>query len=138
LTDKKEHLEKERIHASCLDSGYCEAHGVEIERRKGLEAMASQIPRILTAVNKMIGFSVLATVIILGGFAYTRDVSSRSETADKEFQAKLEKVSYQISELVKSVAITEARHDSLVDQLKELNHNLEREYKHKEANGKDK
>jgi hypothetical protein len=116
-------------HSTCMESGFCAVHNVEIERRKNLETLTANIPKILTITNRMLGYSLLLVVILAGGFAYTTIVSQRSESADKNFQERLDRVSTQISELAKAVAVTEARHDNLVDQLRELNKNLDRDFR---------
>lgn len=102
---------------TCVETGFCEAHHVEIERRENVEhvienlkEVTKNIPHLLTAVNRMIGYSILATIIILGSYAFTAKVERDSHDTALRMQAKIE--------------VVDQKNTELLIQLKELNANL--------------
>ena len=131
---------------NCTELGTCKLHGIEVERRRGLEILTSEIPKLLTAFNRLSGkiivYITLGSVIVGASFAfatasflYTKSEAKeaairsqanrdRSDHADREFEITLNKLVYQVSSLASSVNKTEERHDELVNQLLELNRNL--------------
>jgi hypothetical protein len=112
----------------CMERGFCDAHGVEVERRRNMQDLVDQIPRILTAVNTikgtLLGFSILIVLVLSGSFLYTSTVADRSEKADMVFQERQLKIATQLADLARAVSISETRHDYLLEQIKELNTNL--------------
>jgi hypothetical protein len=125
-------------------NGVCAMHGVEIERRrtadKTIDKIANfvevEIPSLIKKVNLMIGYSVLASILIIGSYYYTRetkidyriglehlsdDVKSHRSRTDSHITT----MASQLTELTVAVTRTEEKQESLVRELKTLNGYLE-------------
>jgi len=120
--------------------GVCIMHDVEIERRrqadKTIDKIAvfveHKIPALITRVNIMVGYSLLASLLIVGSFYYTSeskmearesiahvadDVMSHRESTDAQIRAMAD----QLTMLTVTVTRTEEKQLSLVRELKTLN-----------------
>jgi len=79
-------------HCHSNDNGFCPEHNVEIERRKSMASLTQNIPRLLTAVNRLIGWSAIVTILILGSYAYILIVKQDLREEIKTNTVKNEKV----------------------------------------------
>jgi hypothetical protein len=119
-------------------------HDVEIERRrqadKTIDKIAvfveHKIPALITRVNIMVGYSLLASLLIVGSFYYTSE--SKRETRENiahvsedaifhqsNTDAQISAMAGQLSKLTVTVTRTEEKQLALVRELKTLNGYLE-------------
>jgi len=78
----------ERRKCNIQEDGLCHIHDVEVEKREQLEKLALNIPKLLTAVNRLIGWSVLMTILVIGSYAYTQQVKNDAKTESDQFGKK--------------------------------------------------
>ena len=108
--------------------GMCALHGVEVERRKNMELLTSSIPRILTWQNRIVGWSLLVTVFVLGAYAYTNEVKNeiRVEYAAGigSTSAEIKIMTKQMEQLSTGQARTEERYASLLRSITEMNSSI--------------
>ena len=117
---------------SCLDTGVCAMHQIEVERRKPLK----YIPELLTFMNRMKGWAFVITIMIVGSYGYT--TISKGETkgdierskaeikqdlnkVEKELKTEMKELTVNVNKLTISVTRNEERHKSLLEQLERQN-----------------
>jgi hypothetical protein len=101
--------------------GVCALHGVEVERRKHTADIAANIPGILTTMNRMIGYSVLVTMVVAGGFVYIRDVSQKVDYSHDMHKSDIAMLTAQVSALTTTVARSEEKYTSILREMESLN-----------------
>ena len=110
------------------EDGQCALHGIEVERRKNMQVLTDNIPKILTWQNRIVGWSVLITVFVGGAYVYTREVRDDMKT---QYAASIvsasndmKKISDQVSALATGQARTEERYESLLRSITDMNNNI--------------
>lgn len=106
------------------EDGTCAFHGVEIERRKNTDEIIKNIPKMLTWQNRIVGWSILVTILILGSYAYTNIVKSEMRAQYAEgigsTAADIKIMSKQFEQLSTGQARTEERYASLLRSISEM------------------
>jgi hypothetical protein len=103
------------------EDGVCALHGIEVERRKQTAQMVENIPGILTNMNRIIGYSVLVSLIIVGGFVYIRDVKQAVDYSHEMHKSDMALVTAQISTLTTTAARSEEKYVAMLRELENLN-----------------
>jgi hypothetical protein len=101
--------------------GVCALHGVEVERRKHTAEIAENIPGILTTMNRMIGYSVLVSMIVIAGFIYIRDVKQQVDYSHEMHKSDIALITAQVSALTTTVARSEEKYSSILREMENLN-----------------
>jgi hypothetical protein len=101
--------------------GVCALHGVEVERRKQTAEIAQNIPGMLTTMNRIIGYSVLVTLVVAGGFIYIRDVKQQVDYSLELHKSDITMLTAQISALTTTVARSEEKYSSILREMENLN-----------------
>jgi len=117
------------VQCSYGDDGLCALHGVEIERRKNVEALVVEnIPKILTWQNRIIGWSLLVTLFIGGAYAYIGIVKADMKLQYAESvgnaSADIKIMSKQLEQLSTGQARTEERYESLLRSITEMSNSI--------------
>lgn len=114
------------------ETGVCAMHQVEVERRKNdnenLRKLMDLIPKMLTRINTMVGYSLLATLLIVGGFYYSSEIKADSHEADSKIRSSIDKhevgtdrrinqLTTQVTELTVAMARSEEKHTALMTQM---------------------
>ncbi len=69
------------------ENGVCAMHGTIEERRKNESDLIKHIPDILSFLNKVKGVTILATLIVTGGYGFTLVALNISESNHVQSQA---------------------------------------------------
>jgi len=119
--DAEQHVAK----CSYGEDGMCALHGVEVERRKGMEALTSNIPKMLSWQNRILGWSMLVTAFMLGNYAYTNQIKNEMKleyaSGIGSTSAEIKIMTKQLEQLATGQARTEERYASLLRSITELN-----------------
>lgn len=115
----------ERVECHMSDTGVCAVHNVEVERRENMKELVKHIPKIMSAINRMLGFSLLLIFIIGGAFAYTRDTGANSRERDAKLEAKVNTLAEQVAVLSNAVSASNERNNAFVSQMQDLKVQLE-------------
>lgn len=103
------------------EDGVCALHGIEVERRKQTAQMVENIPGILTNMNRIIGYSVLVSLIIVGGFVYIRDVKQAVDYSHEMHKSDMALITAQIGALTTTAARSEEKYVAMLRELENLN-----------------
>ena len=110
------------------EDGQCALHGVEVERRKNMQELTDNIPKILTWQNRIVGWSILVTMFIIGAYMYTKEVQAdmKAQYASSVVAASndMKKISDQVSSLATGQARTEERYEALLRSITDMNANI--------------
>jgi len=101
--------------------GVCALHGVEVERRRQTAQIAENIPGILTTMNRIVGYSVLVTMVIAGGFVYIRDVKQQADYSHEMHKSDIAMITAQVSVLTTTVARSEEKYAAILREMENLN-----------------
>ena len=106
------------------EDGMCALHGVEVERRKGMEALTDNIPKMLSWQNRIVGWSLLVTVFVIGAYAYTNQIKNEMKVQYAEgigsTATEIKIMTKQLEQLSNGQARTEERYASLLRSITEL------------------
>ena len=120
----------EHAPSSCSfgEDGQCALHGIEVERRKNMQALTDNIPKMLTWQNRIVGWSVLVTVFVGGAYIYAKeirdDVMSRYTASVATTAADMKMIADQVSALGNGQARTEERYEALLRSITDMNTNI--------------
>jgi len=110
------------------EDGQCALHGIEVERRKNMQALTDNIPKMLTWQNRIVGWSVLVTLFVGGAYIYAKeirdDVMARYTASVATTAADMKKISDQVSALGNGQARTEERYEALLRSITDMNTNI--------------
>jgi len=110
------------------EDGQCALHGVEVERRKNMQELTDNIPKMLTWQNRIVGWSILVTLSIGGAYIYTRevrdDMKAQYAASIGTAAADVKKISDQVSALATGQARTEERYEALLRSITDMNANI--------------
>jgi hypothetical protein len=101
--------------------GVCALHGVEVERRKHTAQIAENIPGILTTMNRMVGYSVLVSLVVTAGFIYIRDVKQQVDYSYEIHKSDIALITSQIRDLATTSARSEEKYASILREIESLN-----------------
>lgn len=103
------------------EDGVCALHGIEVERRKQTAKMVDNIPGILTNMNRIIGYSVLVSLVVVGGFVYIRDVKQAVDYSHEMHKSDMALITAQIGALTTTAARSEEKYVAMLRELENLN-----------------
>jgi len=110
------------------EDGQCALHGIEVERRKNMQVLTDNIPKMLTWQNRIVGWSILVTLSIGGAYVYTKEVRDdmKAQYAASVITASsdMKRVSDQVSALATGQARIEERYDALLRSITDMNNNI--------------
>ncbi|MGV0961845.1 MAG: hypothetical protein ACOYB1_18625 [Limnohabitans sp.] len=104
--------------------GVCALHGVEVERRKHTAQIVENIPVLLTTMNRIIGYSVLVTMVVAGGFVYIRDVKQQVDYSHEMHKSDITLITSHVSALTTAVARSEEKYSSILREMENLNNQV--------------
>jgi len=120
--------EKENGKCNFGIDGQCALHGIEVERRKNMQALTDNIPKILTWQNRIFGWSLLVTLFVGGSFVYIKevkdDMKAQYTSNVGSTAADIKNLSKQIDLLVTGQARTEERYEALLRSITDMNVNI--------------
>lgn len=99
------------------DCLHCEDHNAREERLIILES----IPKILTSMNRIIGYLTMVTVVVIAGFVYIRDVSQQVELSRTIMRNNTQNIAVDIQKLSAAMARTEERDIAHMHEFERLN-----------------
>jgi cytochrome bd-type quinol oxidase subunit 2 len=113
-------------------AGFAPCTGVEVERRKNVsetisrmvgavEALNANVGNLSGFKNLMIGVSFLGLLVLTGSYYFTADVKRDITLKQEATAVKLEVVTSQVANITTAVAVSEARHTAVLNQLEALN-----------------
>jgi len=120
----------EHAPSSCSfgEDGQCALHGIEVERRKNMQTLTDNIPKMLTWQNRIVGWSVLVTLFVGGAYVYAKemrdDVMSRYAASVATTAADMKMIADQVSALGNGQARTEERYEALLRSITDMNTNI--------------
>ena len=113
---------------SYAEDGMCALHGVEVERRKNMEVLVENIPKILTWQNRIVGWSLLVTIFVAGAFAYISEVKQDMKVQYAEgigsTATEIKILGKQFEQLATGQARTEERYEALLRSVTEMNNSI--------------
>ena len=120
--------EEHKVKCSFGDDGMCALHGIEVERRKGMEILTANIPKILTWQNRIVGWSLLVTVFVAGAYAYITDIKNEMKREYAEgigaTSVEIKIITKQLDQLSTGQARVEERYEALLRSLTEMNSSI--------------
>jgi len=110
------------------EDGVCSLHGVEVERRKNIQVLADNIPKLLTTQNWLLGWSVLVMIFIGGSYLYIRevknDINIRHAYDINSATTNIKDLAKQVESLANGQTRTEERYESLLRAMTDMNANI--------------
>lgn len=117
---------------TCEETGHCALHGIEIERRKGdrrdinslkedIKENKSFIGELLTFKNRVLGYTPLILIIILGSYAYINIHSANAEAKYAQYDVEIKSIRNDIAILNSLYARTDERYIAVNTNLNNIN-----------------
>ena len=113
------------------DGAVCALHGVEVERRRNsdtmLKLLTDAVQKLSVTVESLssfkymaLGVAIIGMTLVLGSYYFTSDTKRDLAIIDALNMSKLELISVQVSSLTTAVAVIEARHIALLEEIEHL------------------
>ncbi len=110
------------------NDGVCAMHNVEVQRQDSTDKTLNTIPGLQRSIAYMLGYAVLASLVLVGAFYYTQETRAESSkrdmqlraaivSVDKKTERKIDKLTEQVSALTTAMVKNEARHEALIERV---------------------
>ncbi len=124
-------MEDRRRQCNVHQDGVCAMHNVEVQRQNTTDEKLGVIPGLQRSIAYMLGYAVLASLVLIGAFYYTqegraesiqRDLKLREAivSVDKKTEKKIEKLTEQVQKLTTAMVKNETRHDALLSKVESM------------------